>query len=155
MTTEEHMEPCGFCYQYDYLAVSNNQVVCPCGARGPFGSTEEEAVRAWNIRLVPISAVEKAGLKVEVAASLAAGAESRTRVKNALSILTQYGGIDGAHHKTWTIDQAIRALCGIPNGPHGYPGSELSEEYLTHIYESCKGKDGTAWEYTWDEGVAP
>lgn len=34
------------------------------------------------------------------------------RIQEALEILIQYGQVDGAHHKTWVIDQAVRALAG-------------------------------------------
>jgi hypothetical protein len=159
VTTDGTMKPCGFCYEHGHLQVIDKQVVCPCGARGPAKSSNEEAVRAWNNPPMPasviMSAVEAAGMKVEIAASLAAGWESRTRVKNALDILTEFSGIDGSHHKNWTMDQAVRALCGVRNGPHGYAGEGVNEEYTAHVFEACKGRDGTPWVHDWDEGVAP
>ena len=49
---------------------------------------------------------------------------------------TEYGQIDGNHHKTWVIDQIIRELLGT--------------EYDNFIKEY--EEDG---EYTWDIGIAP
>lgn len=60
--------------------------------------------------------------------------------ENALLILTAYGQIDGAHHKSWVIDQAVRALAG-----------PYYEELIT-AYKS--GEDGPDT-YEWDEGIAP
>lgn len=80
--------------------------------------------------------------------------ELRDRREHALNILTRFGGVDGAHHKAWAIDQAIRVLCGVECGPHGYPGDKTNPEYLKHVYESCKDGD-EEWAYSWDAGVAP
>lgn len=52
-------------------------------------------------------------------------------VAKALDILVEFGGIDGAHHKAWVIDQAIRVLAG-----DGYEA----------LVEECGGMD---------EGIAP
>ena len=52
------------------------------------------------------------------------------------NIAYEYGQIDGAHHKTWVIDQMIRELLGT--------------EYDNFIKEY--EEDG---EYTWDIGIAP
>lgn len=60
--------------------------------------------------------------------------------KNAIKILTQYGGVDGSHHKAWVIDQALRALTG-----------DMYNNYIRMVKD---GEDG-ADTYTWDEGVAP
>ena len=38
----------------------------------------------------------------------------KEKIKKALDIAIRYGGIDGAHHKDWTIDQIVRALTGCP-----------------------------------------
>jgi hypothetical protein len=81
-------------------------------------------------------------------------AAADVRAKAALRILTKCGGFDGDHHKAWAIDQAVRALCGVQDGPHGYPGEAVNDEYLRHVYESCKGEDGD-WTYSWETGVAP
>ena len=48
-----------------------------------------------------------------MATSLHLPTESNTdRIDKALSIAVAYGGVDGAHHKDWVIDQMVRALTG-------------------------------------------
>ncbi len=70
--------------------------------------------------------------------------ELEERVLAALGTLLNYGTSDGAHHKMWVIDQAVRALAGstyadviqryeYPNGPNDLEGDF----------------------YEWDEGQAP
>ena len=61
-------------------------------------------------------------------------------VENALRMLIQYGQIDGAHHKTWVIDQAVRLLSG--------------DYYDELIQISNNGEDGPET-YTWDVGIPP
>lgn len=58
----------------------------------------------------------------------------------ALCIANQYGGIDGAHHKTWVIDQMVRALTG--------------EDYAKWVAEHNAGEDGPDT-YEWDVGIPP
>lgn len=61
-------------------------------------------------------------------------------VERALQIAREDGGIDGAHHKTWAIDQMVRALTG--------PG------YAGFVEDAKRGEDGPET-YSWDEGIAP
>ena len=63
------------------------------------------------------------------------------RIEKALDFAWCYGQIDGDHHKTWVIDQMVRALCGS------------EEEYKKWVekYENPDGED--YWE--WDCGIAP
>jgi 3-methyladenine DNA glycosylase AlkC len=56
--------------------------------------------------------------------------------EKALKILLDCGQIDGAHHKAWVIDQAVRALAG---------------PYYDELIASYKDNG----EYEWDEGIAP
>lgn len=60
--------------------------------------------------------------------------------KEALDLILRYGGIDGSHHKTWVIDQVVRALTG-----DGY------EEWVRNAKAGEDGPDT----YSWDEGIAP
>ena len=60
--------------------------------------------------------------------------------QSALENAESYGGIDGAHHKTWVIDQMVRSLTG--------------NEYDATIKRWCHGEDGPDT-YDWDCGVAP
>lgn len=62
------------------------------------------------------------------------------RVDRAVDIGVRYGQIDGEHHKTWVIDQMLRALCG--------------GAYDEVIRRSCEGEDGPQT-YGWDTGIAP
>jgi hypothetical protein len=61
-------------------------------------------------------------------------------VKEALGFAESYGGIDGEHHKTWVIDQMVRALTG--------------KRYATWVAEMKDGEDGPNT-YEWNEGIAP
>ena len=62
------------------------------------------------------------------------------RIEKALDVALRYGGIDGAHHKTWVIDQMVRALTG--------------DEYEAWLVEYRDGEDGPET-YEWDEGITP
>lgn len=65
---------------------------------------------------------------------------NKKRISEAVSIGLQYGQIDGAHHKTWVIDQMLRVL--------------LQDEYDEAIRNSCCGEDGPDT-YGWETGIAP
>ena len=60
--------------------------------------------------------------------------------ESALRVLLDYSQIDGAHHKAWVIDQAVRHLAG----PYY---EELIAAYKT-------GEDGPET-YEWNEGIEP
>lgn len=62
------------------------------------------------------------------------------RIQAAIDLAVQYGGIDGAHHKTWVIDQMVRALAG--------------DRYEQIVKDAKAGEDGPDT-YEWDEGIAP
>lgn len=62
------------------------------------------------------------------------------RIEKAISLAIQYGGIDGAHHKTWVIDQMVRVLAG--------------DRYAEIIADAKAGEDGPE-SYGWDEGIPP
>lgn len=65
---------------------------------------------------------------------------SEKRAEAALDVAIRYGGIDGAHHKTWVIDQVVRALTG--------------DKYDAVIADANDGEDGPDT-YEWDTGIAP
>lgn len=65
---------------------------------------------------------------------------ARQRIREAIDIAVQYGGIDGAHHKTWVIDQMVRMLAG--------------DDYEAVVANAKAGEDGPDT-YGWDEGIAP
>lgn len=62
------------------------------------------------------------------------------KIEKALDLIFQYGGIEGDHHKAWTIDQVVRILTG--------------DKYKKWIKEYKKGEDGPNT-YGWDTGIAP
>jgi hypothetical protein len=62
------------------------------------------------------------------------------RIEAALEVAFRYGGIDGDHHKTWVIDQMVRALTG--------------DDYAHWVAAAKSGEDGPET-YGWDEGIAP
>lgn len=86
------------------------------------------------------------------------------RIKKALEIGKQYGQINGEDHKTWVIDQMIRALTGSPVAifrnfsAHPTPilvaGLGESDEYKQFVSEHNKGEDGPNT-YSWSKGIAP
>jgi len=74
---------------------------------------------------------------------LSSGAQKR--VDAALEVIEKYGGIDGAHHKQWVIDQVVRCLLG-------------SDDKYQAWVEAMKGdynEEDEAYEYDWDEGIPP
>ena len=58
----------------------------------------------------------------------------------AIEIAVRYGGIDGAHHKAWVIDQMVRILAG--------------SAYDEVVANAKAGEDGPDT-YEWDVGIAP
>lgn len=62
------------------------------------------------------------------------------KIESALSLAFDYGSIDGAHHKTWVIDQMVRALTG--------------DSYEAWVREVQAGEDGPET-YGWEEGIPP
>lgn len=81
--------------------------------------------------------------------------------EKALDLAFTYGQIDGGHHKTWTIDQMVRALTGenYENFINFYrftPEGEENDEPV-EVSESSVDDDGEEREevYSWDEGIAP
>jgi len=77
---------------------------------------------------------------------------SDERIKNAINVITRFGGIDGDHHKAWVLDQAVRALFGGKPNRDAY---ESTPEYEQHVKEACEGDNGEPDEYEWDQGIPP
>lgn len=83
----------------------------------------------------------------------------RGLVKDAL-VTVQQGQYDGAHHKTWAVDQTVRVLTGCPvvtktalspqGKPYSYWALGESSEYQAWVATYCQ--DG---EYSWDVGIPP
>lgn len=62
------------------------------------------------------------------------------KLNSIISLIEQYGGIDGAHHKQWVIDQVIRII--------------TTDNYDIWVKDMCDGEDGPDT-YEWDTGIAP
>lgn len=62
------------------------------------------------------------------------------RIDKAVELAVKFGGIDGAHHKDWVIDQTVRILAG--------------DRYSEIVADACDGEDGPNT-YSWDCGIAP
>jgi hypothetical protein len=86
------------------------------------------------------------------------------RIRNALAVAMRSGGIEGEHHRTWVIDQMVRALTGCAmlveiddlDAPPGMvdPSVPPTAEYEAWVAEHNAGEDG-AETYTWETGIAP
>ena len=87
-----------------------------------------------------------------------------TRINEALQIARNYGGIDGAHHKAWVIDQMVRALTGClmvddeatdcRGEKYSYSRRGESKRYKRFVTDARAGEDGPQT-YDWDEGTPP
>ena len=64
----------------------------------------------------------------------------REKIREAITLAMDYAQHDGAHHKTWVIDQMVRALAG--------------DDYAQVVRDACEGEDGPD-AYEWDTGIAP
>jgi hypothetical protein len=88
--------------------------------------------------------VRRAARFIAEVATIAAGQEdfltTRARLERALSLINRFGGIDGAHHKTWVIDQVVRILAG--------------DGYDEWVRQHCAGDEGQKT-YSWDVGIPP
>lgn len=78
--------------------------------------------------------------EVEVSEVIDGEQSPADRVIDAIKIGIQFGGFDGAHHKSWVIDQMIRKLSG--------------RNYDQIVADAKAGENGPDT-YSWDVGVAP
>lgn len=62
-------------------------------------------------------------------------------INKALQLASDYGQVDGGHHKMWVIDQMVRALLGVEYDQWVEAYKEFDEEGEPR--------------YFWDEGIAP
>lgn len=81
-----------------------------------------------------------------------------------LLFIKHYGGIDGAHHKDWVLDQVVRILTGAPikmtkatwddgRSEYRFEVGE-SDEYIQWVKDYEFGEDGEqTYEYT--TGITP
>ncbi len=70
----------------------------------------------------------------------------------ALRMALRFGGIDGDHHKTWVIDQMVRALLGCE-----FKDDVCIKESLEYknFVEDAKYDEKGEEVYEWDCGIAP
>lgn len=90
--------------------------------------------------------------------------ELETRIAHTVELILDYGSIDGAHHKQWVLDQALRILTGCPlvtrmkkdhlGNPFVLQVLGENEEYTALIKNFCQGEEGPD-DYEWDTGIAP
>lgn len=66
--------------------------------------------------------------------------EALQAIDAALALIVRYGGIDGAHHKAWVLDQVVRAL--------------TADGYAEWVLDARGGEDGPNT-YSWDVGTPP
>lgn len=62
------------------------------------------------------------------------------RANETVQLVTEYGGVDGAHHKQWVLDQVMRSM--------------LADKYEAWVAWYNDGPDGPDT-YEWDTGIAP
>ncbi len=85
--------------------------------------------------------------------------------EGALLFILLYGGIDGAHHKDWVLDQVVRVLNGAPvvvekaaweNGHTElrYHVGTPPEQYDEWVRKAKDGEDGPD-SYGYEVGIAP
>jgi len=90
---------------------------------------------------------------------------SEAKIAKALAITKKSAGVGGEDHKTWVIDQMVRALLGCPmieDEATNYETKKIykfvrqgeSDLYLEWVKDYEKGEDGPKT-YEWDEGIAP
>lgn len=67
------------------------------------------------------------------------------RIKTALQKILDFGGIDGAHHKQWLLDQVVRIL------------TTNDDDYKRWVkeFQGEWQEDTESWEYEWDAGTPP
>ncbi len=61
-------------------------------------------------------------------------------ILDSITMIVEWGGVDGAHHKDWTLDQTLRILAG--------------DSYDAIVRKAMAGEDGSNT-YSWEVGIAP
>jgi hypothetical protein len=103
-----------------------------------------ERLRGWSGQATPISSTDIYTMTQEAADEIERLRRALDlailRINTATGIAIRYGGIDGAHHKQWVIDQMMRELA--------------VDDYEALVRQAKDGDDGPDT-YEWDEGIAP
>jgi hypothetical protein len=79
-------------------------------------------------------------------AAVEAGLSVADRIDKAIETAINYGGVDGAHHKQWVIDEMVRQLLGTLEAYEKFK-ADYRGEYNTAEEEYEYGE--------WDEGIPP
>jgi hypothetical protein len=67
------------------------------------------------------------------------GDKMTRREQKALNLISEYGGIDGGHHKQWLLNELVKIL---------------ADDYDEWVRKFNNGEDGP-YTYRWDKGIAP
>ena len=65
----------------------------------------------------------------------------KQKIEKAKEMIITYGGVDGSHHKDWTLDQTFRVLSG--------------DRYNQEIYNACYDEETEEFVDEWNVGIAP
>lgn len=68
--------------------------------------------------------------------------EYSSDIQGALQLISDYGGIDGGHHKQWVLDQVVRLL------------TNSDSAYADWLSDHEAAEDGIKM-YEWNEGIIP
>lgn len=85
--------------------------------------------------------------------------ELQCRIEEAIDIITEYGDVDGSHHKQWVIDQVLRSLLGCEyetkiNEDYTWEELEPNESYKNWVKFFEEREQGIKM-YEWPTGIAP
>ncbi len=106
-----------------------------------FSARAKELVLEKEIELQKLKNASKEHVQEAIQQAIIDIAKDHTDIiHKALQLGFDYGGIDGAYHKMWVIDQMIRILAG--------------DLYDTYVKAAKEGQDGPDT-YSWDVGIAP
>jgi hypothetical protein len=115
-----------------------------CNETHPEGwSWTEEAGRHRALKPVP-SQRERRQRVLDEPTAFDAVPSHEVRVAEALELISQFGGVEGEHHKTWVIDQVARSLLG----------SDYAYDKWAREMEGDP-EDEDNYYGPWDEGIAP
>jgi hypothetical protein len=106
---------------------------------GPLTSGRDHRVNETEVAKLRAALHEAASGAVSISGALSQ-LDITGRIVQALEIADRYGTTDGEWHKSWVIDQMVRALTG--------------KDYDAWVVEHKAGNNGPDT-YGWDTGVAP
>ncbi len=108
------------------------------GASRSLATAEAAMLTAWAKSEIEIAKMRLGAEALPAKPKATPAPDYAERIGKALEILTHGGLTDGAHHKQWSIDQAMRALTG--------------DGYAEFVKALEDGEDGPKT-YEWDTGI--